>query len=1753
MDVAEPIVGADVGPFHGGYVAPSKPQRIQTTIPIRRIESASFPTGDNDTIYGQQGNDTILGGNGDDLIDAATEHNVVFGDSGLVDNVIADNDRFDIDLIQSLALTIGGSDTITSGPGDDIIVGGQAGDVINAGVGQNIVLGDNALILSGVAVNGTPDLAQPLTGQPLTFGQIGTIAPLVGGNDVITTGVGRDIIFGGAGDDRIIANGGEAAGRPDGNNIVFGDHGFLDFVSIDRDPRDIDIISSGDLLVLGGGITGANDTSFAANSVDINTGGNDTITTGVANDIIVGGPGSDVMASGDGQGIVFGDSGQLLTLRLNPAVGYDLNPPFGAHPFQIKDLLSIQSSTDGGDRITDGSGSDIVVGGAGNDTVFSGAGNDLVFGAYGEVYTTNPIIPIVPATQLPALDPDLGRQRNYPGGRGALEFTAGVVTGNHFIAGVVAGDHLATVFGGHVTLTQNADLQGNPDNDYVEAGDGNDVVMGEQGNDTAYGGNGDDDLIGGSNVAGAQDGSDIIDGGTGFDVIAGDNATVWRRDDSLSPRFITLNAPAIYNTYGDINSSDLAPTLVLRNDPTGALHRNTTLFDHAFTTDASRYGSDTLAGGANNDEICGELGNDNIQGDGSIVLNAAGAITNPVGAASDPGNGALTVLPAVEAATDGDDYIEGGGGSDVIFGGLGQDDIIGGSSSLFGLTTRDLRPDTDPSTPGITDILFGGAGTRIARNLLGTGADSTTGAYADHARDADTILGDNGNLFRLVRTISQAPGAAFLTFVYDSTNDINSDPANPFGGQSRGPNRIIPRAYQLLDYSYAVQGANDIGAADLIHAEDGDDFVHGEVGNDVLYGDGWDDQLIGGTGRDKIFGGTGEDSILGDDGLLKIARDGLAEPLYGLTATTQTGIALPGPWTGAVIDITGILKTTVDLTVGHGLDTWLTGSYADVIYGGLGDDWIHGGNGDDAISGAEALPQFFSDTRSQTVNPFQYNRDLTINYWVDPLTGQQSLFYNADFPRTKILAPNGDDFILNFDSFDVAHKLIEDGKDWMFGDGGNDVLFGGTGQDRLWGGQGDDYLQLDDNLNTSGGLNTTSDDATPPNQLVTAGAGDWAYGGDGLDVLIANTGYDRMFDWGGEFNSFIVPFSHFGEPTIYRSPNPHIQDFLKALAAASGDDPNLTEPSGEMGFFVQSDPQWQDNHGSPRDPQPGNYPKGDFDNKGSPEDDTLQKPLQTAAGSTPTGHPPLHNGTESLVQIQKSINAADPLHPTAAEDANDPSTARRLLIGSSAVWTYLVTNSGAMPVTISSITDDAGTTSPSDDFHPAYVSGDANNNGKLDPGETWLYTSQGVVTYTVKAGLYGNIATVTAKAGGGGPITASDPNYHFGTDTLVNIRKAINAADALHPTATEDANDPANPRLLGSGTSVVWTYLLTNPGVVPLTITSITDDAGTPGVPGDDFHPVYVSGDTNNNHLLDPGETWLYTSTGAVYVSTGQPVPTYQAQAGLYGNTATATATGTTGTTVTASDVNWHFGSTPQIFVRKLTNGVYSPTATGQLLPAGTLLVWTYEVTDAGDAPVKVTSIRDDAGTPNDPTDDFTATAVLQPGTNFNVGDTNLNGLLDPGEVFLFTSTGVSLGSPTNWSQAFQTVLTYTDTSGASLTPGFAVDPVQTPNSFNDNIFTGGGSKDVLGITQWQWKYQMPQDKDDLEHGSAPPSPTPAPGTLCSSPASTATPPAATPPSASGSSRTRSAPGPTGRSAASTPTATCSSSSISPWTAPRRR
>ena len=105
---------------------------------------------------------------------------------------------------------------------------------------------------------------------------------------------------------------------------------------------------------------------------------------------------------------------------------------------------------------------------------------------------------------------------------------------------------------------------------------------------------------------------------------------------------------------------------------------------------------------------------------------------------------------------------------------------------------------------------------------------------------------------------------------------------------------------------------------------------------------------------------------------------------------------------------------------------------------------------------------------------------------------------------------------------------------------------------------------MDDDRTTAGGLNAATSFE------------DVAYGGAGRDVLIANTGGDRLIGWVDEFDS---PFSPFGAGTVSRH-----------LAPDAGTDPLRNgEPNGEPGMGIQSDFAWQEqDQRTPADPQPGN-------------------------------------------------------------------------------------------------------------------------------------------------------------------------------------------------------------------------------------------------------------------------------------------------------------------------------------------------------------------------------------------------------------------------------------------------------------------------------------------------------------------------------------------------------------------------------------
>jgi hypothetical protein len=354
-----------------------------------------------------------------------------------------------------------------------------------------------------------------------------------------------------------------------------------------------------------------------------------------------------------------------------------------------------------------------------------------------------------------------------------------------------------------------------------------------------------------------------------------------------------------------------------------------------------------------------------------------------------------------------------------------------------------------------------------------------------------------------------------------------------------------------------------------------------------------------------------------------------------------------------------------------------------------------------------------------------------------------------------------------------------------------------------------------------------------------------------------------------------------------------------------------------------------------------------------------------------------HLGVATGINVVKSTNGSD------ANTATGP----LLVVGSTATFTYVVTNTGSTALGSITITDDNGTSSSTgDDFSPTLQSGDTNSNGRLDTTETWTYTA----THTVTAGQYTNIATVTGNpvdASGNDistlpNVTDSDTSNHFGITTGINVVKSTNG---------DDANTATGPTIAVGGTAT-FTYVVTNTGSVALGSITITDNNGTTGSTSDDITPTLQSGDTNSNGRLDTTETWTYTATHTV--TAGQ----YTNTATVTGNPVDATGADIAGAAnVTDSDVSNHFGYTTGIALLKLTNGIDTGTGVGPNLAIGSTVTFTYNVTNTGNIALSGLSITDNAGTTGTTTDDLTPTLIS--------GDTDSDGLLDVSETWVYRLT----------------------------------------------------------------------------------------------------------------------------------------------------
>jgi hypothetical protein len=180
---------------------------------------------------------------------------------------------------------------------------------------------------------------------------------------------------------------------------------------------------------------------------------------------------------------------------------------------------------------------------------------------------------------------------------------------------------------------------------------------------------------------------------------------------------------------------------------------------------------------------------------------------------------------------------------------------------------------------------------------------------------------------------------------------------------------------------------------------------------------------------------------------------------------------------------------------------------------------------------------------------------------------------------------------------DIANG--DDGNDRLFGNNGDDDMWGGRHHDHLWGGRDSDQMDLHPRVTESDANPNACAQIAPPDPqewytfAFEDGLGtttcdgnfedvDYMYGGWGGDAMQANVGDngprigDRLIDWVGVYNLYILCPGTYGEYVSTREFSPTMSTFLHKLAEGDGTykpGPSGSDPSGfnDIAFVFKPD------------------------------------------------------------------------------------------------------------------------------------------------------------------------------------------------------------------------------------------------------------------------------------------------------------------------------------------------------------------------------------------------------------------------------------------------------------------------------------------------------------------------------------------------------------------------------------------------------
>ena len=288
---------------------------------------------------------------------------------------------------------------------------------------------------------------------------------------------------------------------------------------------------------------------------------------------------------------------------------------------------------------------------------------------------------------------------------------------------------------------------------------------------------------------------------------------------------------------------------------------------------------------------------------------------------------------------------------------------------------------------------------------------------------------------------------------------------------------------------------------------------------------------------------------------------------------------------------------------------------------------------------------------------------------------------------------------------------------------------------------------------------------------------------------------------------------------------------------------------------------------------------------------------------------------------------------TGTDPADDP-TGPLYSVGDTVTWVYVVTNTGNVPLTWE-VTDNQGVDVTCPDL------------GLLRAGEEGVFHC--FAQAPAEAGQHSNIGTVTATSPSGTVLDDDDPAHYFGVLGDIDIEKHTNGVDA---------DTPPGPYVL-AGSTVEWTYIVTNTGNSALSGVVVTDSR---------IGQICVIGDL--------------ALAGTVTCSATGP-----AQEGQYTNSGLVIGATPTGVTVSDEDLSNYRGGTPGIDLEKHTNGTDADDPEGALVPVGGDVEWTYIVRNSGTTMLTNLVVTDD-----------------QDGVEVDCPETSI----PPGEVVICTATGVA-------------------------------------------------------------------------------------------------------------------------------------------------